>query len=112
MDMIPVGAPDEAPAVATVAITILREYALAFGQDYRRLTYTRDDAEEWERSVEGDLLRLAEWGSGAAAAPATGRMREILDLCPAGRGHYTDWCDKNCAPNPIAHLPNPDSDED
>lgn len=79
-----------------ISSAVLRQYAAAFASDYRRFTYARDDSEEGERTVEGDLLLIARWYADLAAAPTLAEMRDALTLCPAGHGHYDRWCDSAC----------------
>lgn len=64
--------------------------------------------EEWAQAQRGDwsgdgralkvgLDKLVGWMRAPETTPELAEMRQVLDLCPAGEGHWTEHCGEGCA---------------
>ena len=71
---------------ASIVATLLREYGEAVRGDWAIMD---------GRMVQADAHILAD-ALGAPAPPDPGVLRYVLELCPAGGGHWTEHCSGAC----------------
>lgn len=81
------------------ATTVLRE----FGRAIRGCWGSIDG-----RSIRTQLDMLADWIDAELVGTPTNAtltdMRELMDVCPYGHGHWTEYCGKACEQTPVRHT--------
>ena len=48
------------------------------------------------RSVRIDLEQISDWIEDPETFPGVERARNLLAICPLGRGHWDYYCDERC----------------
>lgn len=49
------------------------------------------------RSIQGDMDNFASWVKAPESMPDIETCRDWMDVCPHGGGHWTAYCDEECA---------------